>query len=116
MFLFLFQSQEHIYGGKLERDGFSIPIAVVTRWNRQYNTVAKTIEIASDKLNDYLREVKKESMVLPQPDFAILNAFVSRFALFVKVFTTAQADQTSSISLVVPSLLQMFQAKYVHQM
>lgn len=93
---------------KLERDGFSIPIAVVTRWNSQYHTVAKTIEIPSDKLNDYLRELKKESLVLSQRDVAILNEFVSLFALFAEVFTRAQADQTSSVSLVAPSLLQIY--------
>lgn len=93
---------------KLEQDGFSIPIAVITRWNSQYQTVVKTIEIPSEKLNDCLRELKKESLILSQRDLAILNEFISVFALFAEVFTRAQADQTSSISLVAPSLLQIY--------
>ena len=70
--------------------------------------MAKTIEIPSDKLNDCLRELKKESLVLSQRDVVILNEFVSLFARFAEVFTRAQVDQTSSISLVAPSLLQIY--------
>jgi len=93
---------------KLQHDGICIPIAVVTRWNSQYYTVAKIIEIPSDKLNDYLRELKKDSLILSQRDIAVLNEFVSVFALIAEAVTKAQADQSASISLVAPSLLQIY--------
>ena len=93
---------------RLDRDGFHIPIAVVTRWNSQYYTAAKTIEIPSDKLNEYLRELKKDSLVLSQRDIAILNEFISIFALFAEASTRAQADQAASISLVAPSLQEIY--------
>jgi hypothetical protein len=93
---------------KLQHDGICIPMAVVTRWNSQYYTVAKTIEIPSDKLNDYLRELKKDSLILSQRDIAVLNEFVSVFALIAEAVTKAQADQSASISLVAPSLLEIY--------
>jgi hypothetical protein len=92
---------------KLEQDGFCIPIAVITRWNSQYYTVARTIEIPSEKLNAYLKESNKDSLILSQRDIAILNEFVSVFALIAEVFTKAQADQVASVSLVAPSLLEI---------
>lgn len=78
---------------RLDRDGFHIPMAVVTRWNSQYYTAAKTIEIPSDKLNEYLRELKKDSLVLSQRDIAILNEFISVFALFAEVCTRADGTK-----------------------
>lgn len=93
---------------QLEHDGFCIPLAVITRWNSQYHTVARTIEIPSDKLNSYLKEVKKDALILSQRDIAVLNEFVSLFVLIAEVFTKAQADQTASISLVAPSLLEIY--------
>jgi hypothetical protein len=92
---------------KLEQDGFCIPIAVITRWNSQYYTVARTIDIPSEKLNAYLKESKKDSLILSQRDIAILNEFVSLFALIAEVCTKAQADQAASVSLVAPSLLEI---------
>ena len=93
---------------RLDRGGFHIPVAVVTRWNSQYYTAAKTIEIPPDKLNEYLRELKKDSLVLSQRDIAILNEFISVFALLAEACTRAQADQAASISLVAPSLLEIY--------
>ena len=77
---------------KLEQDGFSIPVAVITRWNSQYRTVARILEIPCDKLNDYLRELKEDLLILSQRDIAVLNEFVSVFALFAEVCTRAQAE------------------------
>ena len=93
---------------KLQNDGICIPLAVITRWNSQYYIVSRIIEIPSDKLNDYLRELKKDALILSQRDISVLNEFVSIFALIAKVFTKAQADQSASISLVAPSLLEIY--------
>ena len=93
---------------KLQNDGICIPLAVITRWNSQYYTVSRIIEIPSDKLNDYLRELKKDALILSQRDISVLNEFVSVFALIAEVFTKAQADQSASISLVAPSLLEIY--------
>ena len=72
---------------KLEQDGFRIPVAVIARWNSQYHTVARILEIPYDKLNDYLRELKKDQLILSQRDIAVLNEFISVFALFAEVCT-----------------------------
>ncbi|CAF1194011.1 unnamed protein product [Didymodactylos carnosus] len=103
-----FSHKSIVMAEKLEQDGFSIPVAVITRWNSQYCTVAKTIEIPSDKLNDYLRQLKKDSLILSQRDITVLNEFISVFALFAEAFTKAQADEAASISLVAPSLLEIY--------
>lgn len=93
---------------KLEQNGFNIPMAVITRWNSQFHTIARTIEIPSDKLNGDLSELKKDSLILSQRDVAILQEFITVFALFAEIFTRAQADQTASISLVAPSVLEIY--------
>ena len=102
-----FSHKSTIMAEKLEQDGFRIPIAVITRWNSQYYTVARTIDIPSEKLNAYLEESKKDSLILSQRDIAILNEFVSLSALIAEVCTKAQADQAASVSLVAPSLLEI---------
>lgn len=93
---------------KLQADGICIPIPVVTRWNSQYYTVAKIVEIPTDKLNVYLKELKKDSLILSQRDITMLNEFVSIFALIAEVSTKIQAEESASISLVAPSLLEIF--------
>ena len=93
---------------RLDQDAFCIPIPLVTRCNSQYYTAAKIIQTPSDKLNENLRELKKDSLVLSQRDLAILNEFVSVFAMFAEACSTrAQAAQAASISLVGPSLLEI---------
>ncbi|CAF1301139.1 unnamed protein product [Adineta ricciae] len=74
---------------RLEQNGFNIPIAVTTRWNSQYHTVVRTIEI-------------------PSRDIVILHEFATIFALIAEIFTRPQSDQTASISLVAPSLLEIY--------
>ncbi|CAF1444839.1 unnamed protein product [Didymodactylos carnosus] len=85
-------------------------IAKFSHKNGTANTVQwrKQSKIPSDKLNDYLRQLKKDSLILSQRDITVLNEFISVFALFAEVFTKAQADEAASISLVAPSLLEIY--------
>ncbi|CAF5059395.1 unnamed protein product, partial [Rotaria magnacalcarata] len=44
---------------KLQNEKFSIPEAIVTRWNSQFLTVSKVVDIPNTLLNDLLNEQKK---------------------------------------------------------
>ncbi|CAF1493068.1 unnamed protein product, partial [Didymodactylos carnosus] len=92
----------------LEANKYSIPVACKTRWNSQYNTVMKIIEIPVNVLNEYLNHCNKEELCLTSRDIAILREFLSLFALFAEATVRAQAQNSPSISLVAPSLLGIF--------
>ncbi|CAF1575057.1 unnamed protein product [Didymodactylos carnosus] len=99
------------FSEQLEKLSITIPTAVPTRWNSQYDCVCKILEIANDSrnnLNQMLTDINKTDLRLLPRDYAILNEFVSLFALFAEATIKTQADKSPSISLVAPSLLGIY--------
>ena len=79
-----------------------------TRWNSQYNTICKVLEISHTTLNDILRNVGRADLVLTSRNIIILQEFASIFALFAEATTRTQAENSASISLVSPSILSIY--------
>ena len=79
-----------------------------TRWNSQYNTICKVLEITHTTFSDILRNVGRAGLVLTSRDIIILQEFVSIFALFAEATTRTQAENSASISLVSPSILSIY--------
>ncbi|CAF4399168.1 unnamed protein product, partial [Rotaria magnacalcarata] len=69
---------------KLQNEKFSIPEAIVTRWNSQFLTVSKVVGIPNTLLNDLLNEQKKTELLLSTKDLAVLREFISIFTLFAE--------------------------------
>ncbi|CAF5227804.1 unnamed protein product, partial [Rotaria magnacalcarata] len=84
---------------KLQNEKFSIPDAIVTRWNSQFLTVSKVVDIPNTLLNDLLNEQKETELLLSTKDLAVLREFISIFTLFAEATTRTQAEQSISISL-----------------
>jgi hypothetical protein len=93
---------------KLQEFKLSIPLAVVTRWNSQFITVSKILDIPNVFLNDLLVEQKKDELILSTKDIAVLHEFISIFVLFAEATIRTQAEQSVSISLVAPSILGIY--------
>jgi hypothetical protein len=93
---------------KLQEFKLSIPLAVITRWNSQFITVSRILDIPNVFLNDLLIEQNKGELVLSMKDLAVLGEFISIFTLFVEATTRTQAEQCVSISLVAPSILGIY--------
>ncbi|CAF5139532.1 unnamed protein product, partial [Rotaria magnacalcarata] len=93
---------------KLQNEKFSIPDAIVTRWNSQFLTVSKVVDIPNTLLNDLLNEQKETELLLSTKDLAVLREFISIFTLFAEATTRTQAEQSISISLVGPSILAIY--------
>ena len=79
-----------------------------TRWNSQYNTICKVLEISHTKLNNILRNISRTDLVLTSRDIIRLQEFASVFALFAEATTRTQAENSVSILLVSPSILSIY--------
>ena len=93
---------------KMQAQNISIPMAIKTRWNSQYNTVCKTLQIPHNLLNDLLREIDRSDLVLTNRDINLLQEFANIFALFAEATTRTQAENSASISLVAPCILSIY--------
>lgn len=93
---------------KLQECNLSIPQPIITRWNSQFLTVSKVIDIPRTLLNDILMDQKKDELILSMKDLNILREFISIFTLSAEATTRTQAEQCISISLVAPSILEIY--------
>ena len=93
---------------KLQEFKLTIPLAIITRWNSQFITVSKILEIPNIFLNELLTEQKKSELILTTKDLTILREFISIFTLFAEATTRSQAEQSISISLIAPSILEIY--------
>jgi hypothetical protein len=93
---------------KLQESKLSIPESVITRWNSQFITVSKVLEIPQVLLSDLLMDQKRSDLALSMKDCNILREFTSIFTLFAEATTRTQAEQSVSISLVAPSVLGIY--------
>ena len=92
----------------MQAQNISIPMAVKTRWNSQYNTVCRVLEIPHSVLNDLLRDVGRSDVALSTRDINVLQEFAAIFALFAEATTRTQAEKSSSISFVALSVLGIY--------
>lgn len=77
---------------KLQESKLSIPKAVITRWNSQFITVSKVLDIPQVFLNDLLTDQKRTNLVLSMKDWSILREFTSIFTLFAEATTRTQTE------------------------
>ena len=92
----------------MQEHHISIPLAMKTRWNSQYNTVCKTLEINHSLLSDILRDVNRPDLVVTTREISLLQEFACIFALFAEATTRTQAENSASISFVAPSILSIY--------
>lgn len=93
---------------KLQELKFSIPEAIVTRWNSQFFTISKVLDIPHPLLNDLLADQKRSELILSMKDLTVLREFISIFTLFAEATTRTQAENCLSVSLVAPSVLGIY--------
>lgn len=93
---------------KLQECKLSIPQAIITRWNSQYLTVSKVVDIPSTLLSDILVDQKKHELIFSMKDLSVLREFISIFTLFAEATTRTQTERCVSISLVAPSVLGIY--------
>ena len=90
---------------RLSKVNYSIPRANRTRWNSQYQTVKKVVNIPSSTLNSILNDLKKNELILNTRDRKILEEFVSLFELFDEATLITQGESFITISLAAPTVL-----------
>ncbi|CAM4982833.1 unnamed protein product, partial [Rotaria socialis] len=93
------------FAERLSKVNYSIPRANRTRWNSQYQTVKKVINIPSSTLNSILNDLKKNELIINTKDRKILEEFVSLFELFNEATLVTQGENFVTISLAAPTIL-----------
>ncbi|CAF1468433.1 unnamed protein product [Adineta steineri] len=94
-----------IFSEKLEKANYSIPKANRTRWNSQFHTVKRVINIPSSTLNTILNDMKKNDLILTTKDRKILEDFTSLFELFNEATVLTQGETYATVSFVAPTVL-----------
>lgn len=62
---------------KMQAQNISIPMAIRTHWNSQYNTVCRVFEIPCAVRNDLLRDVGRSDLALSTHDLNMLQEFAA---------------------------------------
>ena len=94
-----------LFAEQSEKANYSIPKANRTRWDNQFQTVKKVINIPSSTLNSILTGLKKNDLIINSKDKKILEEFVSLFELFNETTVLTQGESYTTISLVAPTIL-----------
>jgi len=94
-----------VFAEQLEKIHCTIPRANRTRWNSQFQTVKKVINIPSSTLNSILSDMKKTDLILNTRDRKILEDFVSLFELFNEATVLIQGESYATVSFVAPTIL-----------
>ncbi|CAF0941124.1 unnamed protein product [Rotaria sordida] len=102
-----FSHDSILFAEKLENLSTTIPRATKCRWNSQYLTVAAVLNISLKTLNDILTELGKKELCLTEKNKEILDEFMGLLYLFNEATVLTQADQTVTISIVGPILLNI---------
>jgi hypothetical protein len=105
VWLNLFILASTVFAEQLEKANHSIPKANRTRWNSQFQTVKKVINIPSSTLNSILSDLKKNDLILNSKDRKILEEFISLFELFNEATVLTQGESYTTVSLVAPTVL-----------
>ncbi|CAF2212088.1 unnamed protein product [Rotaria magnacalcarata] len=93
------------FAERLEKVNHRIPKANRTRWNSQFQTVKKVINIPSSTLNSILTDLKKNDLILTSRDRKSLEEFVSLFELFNQATVLTQGESYATVTLVAPTVL-----------
>ncbi|CAM4985822.1 unnamed protein product [Rotaria socialis] len=93
---------------RLEKFNYTIPRANCTRWNSQFQTVKKVVDIPSSILNSILSDLKKNDLILNSKDRKVLEEFVSLFELFNEATLLTQGESYATICLVAPTVLGIY--------
>ncbi|CAF5087461.1 unnamed protein product, partial [Rotaria magnacalcarata] len=94
-----------VFSERLEKFNYTIPRANRTRWNSQFQTVKKVVDIPSSILNSILSDLKKNDLILNSKDRKVLEEFVSLFELFNEATVLTQGESYATICLVAPTVL-----------
>jgi hypothetical protein len=94
-----------LFAEQLAKANHSIPRANRTRWNSQFQTVKKVLNIPAATLNSMLTDLKKNDLILSSKDRKILEEFVSLFELFNEATVLTQGESYATITLVAPTVL-----------
>ena len=101
-------SQSTAIAERLQEINMSIPMVVRTRWNSQYLTVLKILDVPNGVFVEILTDVDCTELVLSFKDIAVLHEFLSIFALFAETTVQTQTGSGVSVSLVAPSVLGIY--------
>ncbi|CAF3363196.1 unnamed protein product [Rotaria sp. Silwood1] len=96
-----------LFAEKLENLSTTIPRATKCSWNTQFLTVAAVLNISLKTLNDILTELGKKELCLTEKNKEIFDEFMALLYLFNEATVLTQADQTVTISIVGPILLNI---------
>ncbi|CAF4657768.1 unnamed protein product, partial [Rotaria magnacalcarata] len=94
-----------VFSERLEKFNYTIPRANRTRWNNQFQTVKKVIDIPSSILILILSDLKKNDLILNSKDRKVLEELVSLFELFNEATVLTQGESYVTICLVAPTVL-----------
>ncbi|CAF5103963.1 unnamed protein product [Rotaria magnacalcarata] len=94
-----------VFSERLEKFNYTIPRANRTRWNSQFQTVKKVVDIPSSILNSILSDLEKNDLILNSKDRKVLEEFVSLFELFNEAIVLTQGESYATIRLVAPTVL-----------
>jgi hypothetical protein len=92
---------------QLENLQKTIPRATKCRWNSQYLTVVAVSDIPLKTLNDILIKLDKKELCITEKNKEVLDEFMTLLCLFNEATILTQADQTVTISMVGPILLNL---------
>ncbi|CAF1334543.1 unnamed protein product [Didymodactylos carnosus] len=102
-----FSHTRTVFAERLEILKATIPSNTNIRWNSQFHTITKVVQIDIDKLNIILYELNKSQLMLTQRNKIIIDEFISLFYLFNEATIQTQAENSPTISLVGPCLLSI---------
>ena len=102
-----FSHNSTIFSEKLENLSKTIPHPTKCRWNSQYLTIEAVLSIPMKILNDMLTELGKKDLCLTEKNKEALDEFMTSLCLFNEATILIQADQTVTISMVGPILLNL---------
>ena len=92
---------------ELEQLPTTIPRATKCRWNSQFLTVIAVLNIPIITLNDILAKLGKKELCLTEKNKGVLDEFMGLLCLFNEATILIQADQTITINVVGPILLNL---------
>ncbi|CAF1468979.1 unnamed protein product, partial [Didymodactylos carnosus] len=96
-----------LFAEKIDKLSKTIPRATKCCWNSQFLTVTAVLNIPIMILNDILTELNKKELYLTEKNKEVLDEFMTLLCLFNEATVLTQADQTVTISIVGPVLLNL---------
>ena len=102
-----FSHSSTLFAEELENLKKTIPRATQCRWNSQFLTVVAVSDIPLKTLNDILIKLDKKELCITEKNKEVLDEFMTLLYLFNEATVLIQADQTVTISMVGPILLNL---------